>query len=120
MFPRLSRSTPRSVKSLLFTGPVKPIANSTRSASSSNSVPGRQKIHREVDSGEVSAGHLEIARHSGADRNADGVELRAQFFDGEIFANVDAGTELHALALELIEARIENRFLELEFRNSEA
>ena len=39
MLPQLSRFTPRFSIMPLFTGPVKPIANSTKSASIVNSLP---------------------------------------------------------------------------------
>ena len=37
----------------------------------------RQKIHREVDAGELSARYLKITRRTCSRSNADGIELRA-------------------------------------------
>jgi len=80
----------------------------------------RQKIHCEVHSLELATGNVEIPRLARSCRDADGIELHAQFFSGDVLANVDPRAELHSLRLELAKTKIEHRFLQLELRNSVA
>ena len=80
----------------------------------------RQKIHCEVDAGELSARHLKITRRTRAGSNAHGIEFGAQLFDGDVLTNIYSCSKLHSLRLELSKTEIEHRLLQLELRYSVA
>ena len=61
----------------------------------------RQKIHREMNARQVTTGNVELTRRTRASRDANRVELAAQFFDGDVHADVDSTLESHSFCLEL-------------------
>src|SRR5581483_1470727 len=73
-------------------------------------------LEREVDAGQLAAGHGQVARDAGADREHHRVEL----LELRRRLDLDADAQLDALRLELGEAPLEHRLLELEVGDAEA
>ena len=80
----------------------------------------RKVFHCVMDSLQLTAGNLEIARLLGPTRKYNGVELAAQILHGNILSDFRPGDELHAFGRHLFQAAIDNMFLQLELRNAVA
>ena len=80
----------------------------------------RQEFHGVVDSLQLAARNLKIAGMFGAAGQDDRVEVAAQIFNGNIPADLSVGYELHALGGHLLEAAVDDVFLQLELGNTVA
>src|SRR5262245_52988477 len=77
----------------------------------------RQVVHREVDAGELAAGHGQIARLARAARKHHRVEVLAKVADGRARADVRIGLEDDAGLLHETQAPIHEPLLHLELGN---
>ena len=80
----------------------------------------RQVLHRLVDAVQVAARDRQIARRRRAAGEHHGVELGAQLLGGDVDADVDAGAELGALGLHLLEPAVDVALLHLELGDAVA
>src|SRR3989304_4908401 len=134
--PRSVNSTPSWATLPSFPGPRNPIASSSRSTSTSNSVPGVSRIDWRpfslMNSTRTACSFLRPPfspdsrlggrgeAPGGAAGQADGVELRHQLAGVDIGADVDAGAEDHAFGLHLGQPPVNVLLLHLELGDAVA
>src|SRR6478752_1268031 len=85
-----------------------------------DALPLGQVLHREVDAGELSPGHEQVARDARAGGHDDRVVLGAELGDVDVDADFDTEPELDALGGELSDAALDELLLDLELRHAEA
>ena len=80
----------------------------------------RQVLHCKMNPLQLASRNVEIARLFSPACEYDGIEVAPQILDGNILSNFRAGNELHAFGRHLLQAAIDDVFLQLELRNAVA
>src|SRR5262245_11256917 len=80
----------------------------------------REELHREMDSGQLASGDVQVARLFGAAGKEYRVEFPAQVFDRDIRADMRVGLELHPLGAHLLQAPVDEVLLHLEIGDTVA
>ena len=68
-----------------------------------------------MDSLQLAARNLQVARVFRSAGQYDGVKFTAQILDGDIVSDLSVGNELHAFGRHLLQAAIDDVLLQLEF-----
>src|ERR1700676_5254775 len=77
-----------------------------------------QKIHRKINSFQVTARNRQISWNGGSATQYDGMEITHQFIDADIHSNIGTGPENNSFLFQNINPAIDNPLFKFKIRNT--